>query len=377
VTSDRRALVFMAPGRVRMERQDLSPPGPADVIVRPLMVGITPDDFHAHAASNGSTPDTKMADVAIGAGIVMGTEVVGVVTAIGSDVTGVHPGDRVNVAPGARCGACAQCRTRSGTPCDVGGWLGQDHNGGLADAFTVPAPSCYVLPAHVRDDHAVLVHALSHALRAIRRSGLSSGDDIAIFGADDYGLATLAQARIAGAATITVVDPSAARREAALRLRATTVVDPSTDDVVTGVRAATAVGPDIVFVSLESYVPAGGQYLIQACQALRIAGRVVVLRVQGGHGFDALVHGRLAIPLSKEAHIRFVGPGSAAEPILGGEARGDWIRTVEQLASGALDASGFPLDVRAWGDLSTPDDFDRLFRTSPNDATKVVIRMDG
>lgn len=370
MTNDYRALVFREPGRVLMERRELPALAPADVIVRPLVVGLTPDDFHAYLAA-----ETKQVDEPIHPGTVMGTEVVGVVAAIGSQVGTVRPGDRVSVAPGLRCGDCSHCRTRSGTPCEVGRWLGHDRDGGLADAFTVSAASCYVLARHVPDDQAILVQALSHALRVVRRSGLRSGDDIAIFGADDYGLAVLVQARIAGAGSITVVDPSAARREAAFRLGATRVVDPSTDDVVTSVREQAVAGTNIVFVSLESYVPAGAQYIVQACQALRIAGRVVVVRVQGGHGFEALVHGRLAVPLSKEAGIRFVGPGSAAEPILGGESRGDWIRAIEQLASGALDVSGFPFDVRTWGGLSAPEAIDRLFRTSPNETAKVMIRM--
>jgi threonine dehydrogenase-like Zn-dependent dehydrogenase len=332
------------------------------------MVGLTPDDVDAYLGPHGG-------DAGIRPGTVMGSEIVGVVAATGSAVSGVGPGDRVSVTPWSRCGTCPACRTRSGTPCDVGRRLGHDRDGGLADEVRVPAASCHAIPGQVPDDQAVLAHVLSHALRAVRRSGLTVGDDVAVLGADDYGLATLVQARRAGAGSVAVVDPRPGRRDAARLLGAGLVVDPATDDVVKSIREGTAAGADIVFTSLESYVPAGAEYVVQACQALRVAGRVVIVRVQGGQGFDALVHGRLAVPLSKEAHIRFVGPAASGEPVRGGEARGEWRLAIEQFAAGVLDVGGFPLDVRAWSELTAPDAADRLLRAASSDGAKIAIRM--
>jgi S-(hydroxymethyl)glutathione dehydrogenase/alcohol dehydrogenase len=64
---------------------------------------------------------------------------------------------------------------------------------------------------------------------AMRHKPVEAGTDVAVFGAGPLGLSAVQGARIQGAAQIIVVDPVKYRRDLALKLGATTVLDPNDD----------------------------------------------------------------------------------------------------------------------------------------------------
>jgi Zn-dependent alcohol dehydrogenase len=70
---------------------------------------------------------------------------------------------------------------------------------------------------------------------------------VLVLGLGGIGQSVVQGARVAGASRIIASDPIPARREAALRLGATDVIDPGADDVVTVARSITDVGPDYAF----------------------------------------------------------------------------------------------------------------------------------
>src|SRR4051812_15295827 len=96
------ALVCHEDGALVVERVPVPDLGPGDALVRVSHCGICGTDLHHVAGRLGHGP------------LVLGHEYSGVVAAVGEDVEGWAPGDRVVGGPGLGCGACPPCR--AGTP---------------------------------------------------------------------------------------------------------------------------------------------------------------------------------------------------------------------------------------------------------------------
>jgi (R,R)-butanediol dehydrogenase/meso-butanediol dehydrogenase/diacetyl reductase len=89
--------------------------------------------------------------------------------------------------------------------------MGLMMDGALAEAVNVPAYMCAALPAGLPDEAGALAESLSVAVRAVRRGGTVAGVDVHVFGAGTIGLMAAQIARAAGARSVTLRDPSAAR----------------------------------------------------------------------------------------------------------------------------------------------------------------------
>ena len=78
-----------------------------------------------------------------------GTEMAGVVDAVGDGVDDWTPGDRVNVYHHVSCGECEFCERGEQTMCPHDRKFGSDFPGGLAEYVTVPAGNLEAVPDHV------------------------------------------------------------------------------------------------------------------------------------------------------------------------------------------------------------------------------------
>lgn len=211
-----KAIVFTEQGETLVDKSEPQA-GPGEVVLRVDYCGICGSDLHA------GTPDYHH-------GTTMGHEFSGTVLEIGAGVDHVQVGDAVVVNPnGNWCGSCAQCAQGATNMCrnmwdDV---IGLSLEGGLAPFVSVPGRTVHCLPEGVDLAHAALVEPLAVALRTVRNSGFAIGEDAVVFGGGPIGLLVTSVLRAAGAAAITLVEPTPARRELALRQGATTVLDPN------------------------------------------------------------------------------------------------------------------------------------------------------
>ena len=74
------------------------------------------------------------------------------------------------------------------------------------------------------------------------------GDVVAVLGAGPIGLLTMQAARAAGARKVIVSEPSATRRDTAIKLGADAVVDPSNEDAISAIlNLSEGDGPHVVF----------------------------------------------------------------------------------------------------------------------------------
>lgn len=169
---------------------------------------------------------------------------VGRVIAIGPEVKRVQVGDRVIVPVTPQCGQCYQCLRGRADRCQFlagqktipiatlsnGTKVVQAANiGGLAE-YMVPLEE-WVVPifTNAASVELAMLHCVSGAGLGMTMtlSPIEPGSDVAVFGLGPVGLSAVQGARIMGAGQVIAVDPVKVRRDLALKLGATTVLDPN------------------------------------------------------------------------------------------------------------------------------------------------------
>ena len=178
--------------------------------------------------------------------LVIGHGGVGIVEAIGPQVKRVQVGDRVLVCDTPQCGECYNCLRGRAFRCQShlrnptvpyaemadGTPVHQFGNHGSFGEVMVPYEEYCV--AIVTDVPPVELSLLTCA----SATGLSTtmsfapvepGSNVAVFGAGPVGLSAIQGARIMGATQIIAVEPIRYRREVALKVGATTVLDPNVE----------------------------------------------------------------------------------------------------------------------------------------------------
>lgn len=214
-----RAVVTSGPGRVRLtERPPPAEPGPGQVLVRPLAVGICGSDFHLVEGST-SRPHDRVYP------LVQGHELAAMVERIGPDgAAGLVPGTRVAVWPVLACGRCRACRLGRSSVCVELGLIGVHTDGGLQDGLLLRTEQ--VVPVGNLDAGcAAFVEPTSVAVHAVTLARVERGEYAVVLGAGAIGLAAALALADAGAVPI-VVDPVAARcrRAEELGIAAATLV---------------------------------------------------------------------------------------------------------------------------------------------------------
>jgi S-(hydroxymethyl)glutathione dehydrogenase/alcohol dehydrogenase len=217
--------------------------GQADVRVRMAAAGVCHSDL---SLARGPLRQRVPA--------VLGHEGTGVVTEVGSSVTGVSTGDRVMLIWAPPCRDCWFCQagepwlceraldaadqpyaTVDGTPAYPG--LG---TAAFGTETVVPARAVIPLPADVPLDTAALLGcAVLTGVGAIHNTaGVRAGDSVLVVGLGGVGLAAVQGARIAGASPVLAIDPDAGKRALAVTLGADAAWAPD-DGLLATVRGLT------------------------------------------------------------------------------------------------------------------------------------------
>jgi Zn-dependent alcohol dehydrogenase len=253
-----RAAVLEAAGQpfVVNDTIAVADPGPGYVRVKVSHCGVCHSDLTAQRAV-GLTP------------VVLGHEASGVVDAVGEGVTLLSPGDQVVLTPIASCGRCYFC-VRGDSGCCVNnsavltntfadGTTGLSRDGtrvyrglgvgGFAEYALCTETGAVKVPDGVPLDVVCVIGcAVQTGVGAVLNTAkVEPGATVLVLGLGGIGQAVVQGARVAGASRIVASDPIPARREAALRLGATDVVDPATNDVAATVLGLTGVGADYAF----------------------------------------------------------------------------------------------------------------------------------
>lgn len=260
---------------IRVENIPEPKPGKGEVKVKVAWTGICGSDLHEYLAGPIFVPVDEDHPLSHDkAPITMGHEYCGTVAELGDGVTDLAVGDRVAIEPIFACGKCAACLEGKYNLCDSLGFVGlSGGHGGFATYSVVPARMVHKMPEALSMEQGALVEPAAVALHAVRLSKIKAGDKAAVFGAGPIGLLVVESLRVAGASEIHVVEPSEVRRQKALDLGATSVIDPTATDAVAEVRDATG-GVHVAFE--VTGVP---QVLPQCIDATRHEGQVLVVSI--------------------------------------------------------------------------------------------------
>ncbi|MEW2570619.1 alcohol dehydrogenase catalytic domain-containing protein [Streptomyces sp. NPDC047070] len=267
-TQTMQAIRWAGPGQLAQDTVPVPAPASDRVLVEVTRVGICGSDLAIWRGEHARAQP----------GVIIGHEFVGVVAHAFAEA-GLAPGDHVAVRPLIACEdrgtepPCRACASGNSHVCTALGLYGVDEAGGLAQYVSVRTQAVHPVHADVPDDLAVLAEPLAVAVHAVHRSGLGSGDTVAIFGAGPIGLLTALVARHRGAGRVILVEPNDWRRRTAEQ-RGFTVL-PAGPDAPRQVKDLTGGdGADIVFDSAGHPSVA-----LQITEAARIQGTVVVAGV--------------------------------------------------------------------------------------------------
>lgn len=275
-----RAAVLTEPNQpLQVLDVELAPPGPGEVRVRIAAAGVCHSDLHY---MQGTLPCPLPA--------VLGHEGAGTVTAAGSGVTGVAPGDRVVLLWRTSCGHCAYCSSGRPHLCPVGArW----RNGGtLADGTSrlsrrgepvhhLLGVSCFAEEAVLPQEGVVKVPdgvpmeiaavcgcSVMTGVGAMTNTlGVQPGSSVLVVGAGGVGLSAIMGARLCGAAQIIAADLNPAKLETARDFGATDVVDTGKEELARTVRRLSAGGVEFAVEAIG--IP---ELVAQAVRSLRAGG---------------------------------------------------------------------------------------------------------
>jgi len=317
-----RSAMYYGPRDIRIEEVPDPVAAPAHVVIDVACNGICGSDLHTYVGSSTGGPSMHVA------GVVLGHEFSGTVTAVGPGVDDIEPGAFVTVAPLDWCGTCWPCLQGWPNLCRhlalYGGYRRPLH-GGLAAQVAVQRRALFPVPRGLAVGAAALAEPVAVAVHAVRRADPSRGATALVLGCGPVGLSILQCLRADGASCVIAVDLARARRDAAACLGADVVLDPSLDDAVAAVRDVGGPGADLVFdtTGADAAIDLG----IAAARP-----RATFVNVAGWQRRAQLDMGRM---MAKEIDFRFT---MTYEPAV------DFPVALDLLASGAVDADAMISD---------------------------------
>ena len=215
-------------------------PGAGEVRVRVRACATCRTDLHV---IEGDLPPRRTP-------LIPGHQAVGQIDALGPGARRFGLGDRVGIAwLRQTCGACRFCASGKENLCEASAYTGWTHDGGYAEYALVPEAFAYAIPPRFDDAEAApLLCAGIIGYRALRRSQVTRGGRLALYGFGSSAHVTLQVARHWGCSVyVSTRDP--AHRRLALELGAAWAGGP-------GEALPTRVDAGIVFAPAGELVPA-------------------------------------------------------------------------------------------------------------------------
>ena len=253
-------------GPIRIEEVPEPSPGPEDVVVDVLAVGLCRSDFHGWA---GTDPDIVVPHVG-------GHELCGRVRQVGAEVHHVRVGDRVTAPFVCGCGACEPCRAGETQVCRAQQQPGFTRWGAFAEQTTIPWAdvNAVLVPDGIDDAAAALVGCrVSTAYRGVlERARIRRGEVLCVVGCGGVGLSAVAIGAAAGAVVV-AADPAPAALELAARLGAAQAVPVRPDDPPEAVGEAVRRATGGAHVAVDAVGGAGPT--ASAISSLRPHGRML------------------------------------------------------------------------------------------------------
>jgi NADPH:quinone reductase-like Zn-dependent oxidoreductase len=211
---------------------------------------------------------------------VLGSDIAGVVDAVGPEVDDLQPGAEVVVSPGLSCGACARCLRGDDHLCRSYRIIGEHLAGGYAEYVSVPRQNVLPKPRGLTFEEAACLPLtfLTSWTMLVRRAQLQPGETILIHAAGSgVGSAAVQIAKLLGA-TVIATAGSDAKLERARGLGADHLINYTTHDFLAEVKRITERRlVDVVFEHV------GASTWAKSVACLPYGGRLVTCGATTGH----------------------------------------------------------------------------------------------
>lgn len=216
-----KALVKRNPEKgIWMEDVPMPRVGHNDILLKVKKSAICGTDLHIYKWDEWARQTIKTP-------LIIGHEYMGTVVEVGSEVDRVRVGERVTVEGHISCGFCRNCRRGRQHICDHTIGIGVTRDGGFAEYISVPAKNVLHIDDRISDDMMAIMDPFGNATHTALSFPLL-GEDVLITGiGGPIGAMAAAICRFSGARNIIGTDLSPYRRELAMKLGATAVIDPT------------------------------------------------------------------------------------------------------------------------------------------------------
>jgi L-idonate 5-dehydrogenase len=200
------AIVIHGAGDVRVEERAEPLPGEGQVQVHIEVGGICGSDLSYY--KYGAVGDFKVKRP-----MVLGHEVVGVVSKVGAGVSGGLESTRVAVDPSSPCFVCERCKEGRFNVCLNPVFLGSAStdphvDGGFSSMLVTKAANLVEVPAGIDMHDVVFAEPLAVTVHALNRAGGANGKRVLVVGAGPIGAMAAAAALRFGAGEVVVTDLS-------------------------------------------------------------------------------------------------------------------------------------------------------------------------
>ena len=218
-----KAVVLSAVNKLAIAEVEKPKPGSKECLVKVLACGICGTDRHIY---HGEYPSAKP--------VILGHEFGGVIEEVGPNSI-FQVGQVVSVDPNIICGNCVDCKAERTAFCPDLTALGVNINGGLAEYVLTPDSQIYPVRNDLNPLHLASIEPLACSIRGVDLANLKGGERVAILGGGVIGLLVVQLAKLAGASEIVLITRQKFRRDVALKIGATRVVDPKSENVDTAI----------------------------------------------------------------------------------------------------------------------------------------------
>jgi NADPH:quinone reductase-like Zn-dependent oxidoreductase len=210
----------------------------------------------------------------------LGSDVSGVVDAVGAEVQDLAPGEEVVVNPGLSCGACERCLLGEDNLCRAYRIIGEHVPGGYAQYVVVPRQNLAPKPRALSFEEAACLPLtyLTSWTMLVRRAQLRPGETVLVHAAGSgVGSAAVQIAKLMGA-TVIATASTAAKLDKARALGADHLINYAEQDFLAEVKRITDRRlVDVVFEHV------GGATFDRSVACLPYGGRLVTCGATTGH----------------------------------------------------------------------------------------------